>query len=303
MQLMFLATAVVMVLGQAPNAALDDARRFAAALRFSDALERLAVAAVDRDLTQQQQHELVELSARCLMAEGQRDAALEVFSRQLRLEPDYEPNREATPPKVLEVFDAAKQQLYARDFVQLERLRAPAGRVTVKLVDPWHRARLVQRHERRGAGGWVELPLELNAGLGSFDAVVPAGATLEWYVEVRGAEQELLAHLGTADEPQVVAGLPVEVVAVLDQPVATGRRSVGWVLVGAAAVAVAVATGLQINGWNLRTAARDPSRPPGEWADTAQRAETEGVRQTTWATSLFVGAGVGVGLGVGLVTW
>jgi hypothetical protein len=266
-------------------------------------LARLEGAAKAPDLTELQRHEVAELSAHCLMAEGQRDAALEVFTRLLRAEPHYEVNPEATAPKVREVFDLAKQGLYPRDFLQLERLRAPAGRVVFKVIDPWHRAQVVRLHQRRAGGSWGDLPLAPNGGLASFELVAPPGGTIEWYVDVRGADGQVLAHLGTADEPHLVSALRAEVIAVAEKPASTLRPTIGWSMLGIAAVAGAVATGLQVSGWSLRSAARDASKPPGDWVDTAQRAEADGVRHTNWATALFIGAGVGAGVGVGLVAW
>jgi hypothetical protein len=186
--------------------------------------------------------------------------------------------------------------------VRLEEVPAPVGLVRVRVVDPWARVTRLERHERRDGGEWQVKDMDRSGALASFPLVLSRGGTVEWYVVARGANGEPVAHLGDAQRPHSVSTAKVDVVA-REEDSTRGRRFAGWALVGAALVAAGVATALEVNGWNLRQAARDPSRPPGDWADTARAAEASGQAQMGAALGLFIGAGVAGAWGAGVLAW
>lgn len=284
------------------NPYLVEARALAADLRFADAITRLEVARTVPSLDEAQRREVLELLARCQVAEGRRADAAATFSALLEAEPGFALDREATSPKILEVFDEAKAALYPEDFVRLEDAPAPVGLVRVRVVDPWSRVQRLERHERRDGGAWTVQDVERQGALASFPLVLSRGGTVDWYVVARDADGAMVAHLGDAERPRSVSTAKVDAVARTEAATPT-RRWVGWALVGVAVVSAGVATGLQVNGWNQRQAARDASQPPGDWADTARAAEASGVAQTTTATGLFIGAGL-LGLaGAGVLAW
>ncbi len=285
------------LLAQPVNPWLEQARLLSRELHFADAIERLKVARTVPGLDSAQRREVLELLARCQVAEGLRSDAEEAFTELLRAEPAFELDRKDTSPKILDAFDAAKKRLYPEDFAALAAIPAPAGRAALKVVDPWRRVREVHRFERVDGGSWRDSLCVIEGDTVSFAVAVAAGSTLEWYAEARG-DDAVLAHLGTEAAPQVVTTMKFEV---FPQPLPPRRwqRPVAWVLVGVALAAAAVGAVLQVNGWGLRRAARDPSKPPGDWYDTALAAEREGQRQATVALGLFLGAGaVGIGGGI-----
>lgn len=290
----------LLLLAQPANPWLDEARARADALDFAGAIERLSVARTVPGLSASQQQELLELLARCQVAEGLRADADNTWAELLKANPGYEPNAATTSPKIVESFEAVKKRLFPPSWVRLEEVEATVGRAAFRLVDPWHLVSSVQLSQRLDGGPWQTSTLSAQGVDYSFPVVVNAGSTLEWYLEALGRET-VLARSADAQVPHVVS-VPALVVA----PVvikSTVRPVLGWVLVGAAVVAAGVGTGLQVNGWSMRLAARDASQPPGDWADTAQAAEKTGRSQTTWATGLFIGAGV-LGLaGTGVLAW
>lgn len=284
------------------NPYLVEARALAGELRFADAITRLEVAKTVPSLDEAQRREVLELLARCQVAEGRRADALATFTELLEAEPAFALDREATSPKILEVLDEAKAALYPADFVRLEEVPAPVGLVRVRVVDPWARVTRLERHERRDGGDWQVQDVDRDGPLASFPLVLSQGGTVDWYVVARDADGLLVAHLGDAQRPHSVSTAKVDAVARAEDS-SRGRRIAGWVLVGAAVVAAGVATGLEVNGWNQRQAARDASQPPGDWADTARAAEASGQAQMGAALGLFVGAGVVGALGAGVLAW
>ena len=197
--------------------------------------------------------------------------------------------------------EAAKTRLFPADYVRLEEQPSPAGRVALTLVDPWSQVRAVTLYERRDGGEWHETALSEAADHALRFTLTTAGQ-LDWYVEAR-SDSAVLAHVASRAEPRVLRVARSEpVIVVAPSKPSNTARVVGFIVLGAGVAAGAVATGLEVGGWNLRQAARDPTRAPGDFADTAQRAERDGKSQQTWATGLFIGAGAAVATGV-VLAW
>lgn len=285
------------------NPYLVEARDLARALRFGDAITRLEVARTVPSLDAAQRREVLELLARCQVAEGRRADALATFTVLLRDEPGFALDRDAVSPKIVEVFDEAKGALYPPDYVRVEEVPAPAGFVRVRVADPWGRVTRVVRHQRRDGGPWQAADVERDGAHATFPLVVAAGGAVDWYLEALGDAGAVVGGVASASAPRVVEALKVQAVPRTAPAPSRARTWVGWTLVGLAAVSAGVATGLQVSGWNQRQVARDASRPPGDWADTARAAEASGVAQTTTATALFVSGGVLGAAGVGVLAW
>lgn len=296
-----LALFAAVVLAAPVNPWLTEARALVDELKFAEAIERLEVAVQVKGLARDERRDAYELLAYCQVAEGRRAEAVKSFATLLAEDPQAEPSSQA--PKVLEVFDEAKRAVFPPGYVQLEERPSAAGLARFSLIDPWKQVTSVVARERHDGGPWTERALTSEDGLYRFEQRVGRGERVEWYVEAR-AQDTVVATLATEATPRVVQGAEVEPLAPLPpQPEGVkGRRVAGWVLAGVGVAALGVATGLAVNGWSLRQAARDPSQPPGDAARTAREAEAEGVRQQTWSTGLFIGGGIVAATGL-VLTW
>ncbi|MDP1823935.1 MAG: tetratricopeptide repeat protein [Archangium sp.] len=304
---MLLSLAAALVLAAQPSSPwLDEARALVEQLRFGDAIARLEVARQVRSLEPAELREVLELLAYCQVAEGRRDAAEATYTVMLQADPWMQLS---SSPKVLEAFEAAKRRLFPPDYVRLEEKPSPAGFAAFTLIDPWSQVRVVTLFERRNGGEWSETVLtEERSHTWRFPLPIGDGE-LEWYVEAHG-ETSLVAHVASREVPRVlkVVQQPVSVLIPAPTPVPVakkqgqGVRIAGFVVIGVGVALAAVATGLALGGTELRAAARDRARAPGDFADTARAAERDGQAQQTWATGLFIGAGATVATGV-VIAW
>jgi hypothetical protein len=293
---------VLTLLAQPVNPWLEEARLLSRELRFGEAIERLTVARTVPGLGDDQRREVLELLARCQLAEGRRADADASLTELLRAEPAFEFDRAQTSPKILDAFDAAKRALYPPDFVRLEVISAPAGRVALRLIDPWKLVREVRRLSRVDGAAWRDEACERDGARVGFPVAIATGSTLEWYAQAHGPADAVLFTLGAPDAPFAVHTARPEMIAQTLAPV-RWQRPAGWSLVAAAVLAAAVGAALQVTGWNLRMAARDPSKAPGNFTDTALAAERTGQLETSAALGLFIGAGVASVGGGALLAW
>lgn len=292
---MFLSlAAALLVAGQTagPSAVatrLDEARALIRSLQFREATVLLEKASQMPNVGPGELRPLRELLAYCQVAEGRKEEAENTYRALLEADPSAELEAESSSPKVLALFRATKTRLYSPDYVRLDEEPAPAGQVSLSLIDPWRQVRALTVFERHDGGVWVSRTLTDTARTVSFRVTPGKGGEVEWYVEAL-SETGVVAHVGSAESPRRVSA-PM----ILSEPapkVASGRRTAGWVLLGVGVVAAAVATGLSVGGWDLRQAARDSTKAPGDFADTALAAETQGKSLQGWGTGLFVGGGV-----------
>lgn len=291
------------VLAQPANPYLEQGRELAEQLRFPEAIARLEVAKQVPGLDTAGRVEVLELLGRCQVADGRRAAAEETFTELLRTEPTFSWGKASVSPKILSVFTAAKTKLYPQDYVALEEQSAPVGRVLLKLVDPWSRVSKVEIRARRDAGAWMTQTFEQSGTELSFPVVVPVGSVFEWFAVARSESGAVVADVGSAAKPRRIENLRVDVRPGTAPEVTRPTRIAGWITVGVAVAAAGVGAGLQANSWSLRSAARDPSRPPGDWADTALKAEADGLAQARWARGLFISAGAAGAVGLALLVW
>lgn len=301
-----LALAAALLLSAQPsNTWLEEARALIAQLKFGEAFERLEVARQVPGLDAPAKQAILEWMAYCQVAEGKRDDAERTFIALLELDASAELSGEVSSPKVSEAFEAARRKHFPPDYVKLTEAPAPVGRAQLELVDPWKKVSRVVLHQRRDAGEWAEQPLDGTKGHLSFPLVVTVGSQLEWFVEALDAEDRVVSAVGSREAPKQirVPRVDQEAQTVSEAPAPSGnaKRVLGLVGLGLGVALAAVATGLQVGSWNLRLAARDRSRPPGDFAATALEAERSALTQQDWAIGLFIGGGVSLGAGLVLV--
>lgn len=292
---------------------LDEAKEQVARLEFSQALSRLEVARKAPSLEPEVVREVDELRAYCLVALGRWKEAEALWSAILKSDPMAVPDAAFSSPKVMRVYEQAKKALFPSTFITLEPQSSSESLVRLRVVDPWGLATGVFLVLRENAT-WKELAMTRD---GAFAwAELPTASRVEFYVEARGA-QGVLASWGRATEPHLREGparppalvspngpsAPAAVVTIESRPTRTLQHVLGFVTLGLGLVASGVATWLAISGHQLRLAARDESKPPGDFASTAIAAEQEGMLRQSWAIGLFIGSGVaGVGGGL-LLAW
>jgi hypothetical protein len=286
----------------AANPYLERARALYADLEFSAARQQLEIARQVPTNDPREQREVLDLLARCQVAEGKRAAAEKTFAELLALDPHHEPPRDVSP-KILDAFGAAKARIFAPGFVQLVELPAPTGLARAELVDPWHRVdQLVRRYRPTGAPGWQEQRLTPEHGVVLIDF---GQVGQQWYLEARAADGSVVAQLGSEQAPRRFTtlareALPSAAAPAVEKTEAAPRwgRAGAW---GAAGVAVlAGVAGGYLQASSLQSA-RDARDEP--WSDLARQHQARAQAQAGWATGLFIGAGVSAAAATVLFSW
>jgi len=315
---MWLAVTLLVVLGQATpaNPYLEQAWARYEALRFAEAMELLELAEQAPSSTRAQRLDILELRARCELAEGRRAAAEATYERMLMLDPRAEPSSDLSP-KILETFQAVKARLFPVGYVALEELPAAEGLVRVEVVDPWRRVdALVLRWRGPRDRDWRPLRALPEAGLCIFQLPGEGPGPVRWYVEALGADGSGLTRLGAPEAPRewsrggvvaepLVAAVPPpgaeprEVHAITgDSTSSRLRRTLGWVSLGTAVAAGVGGTWLQV-----RSGASHDAALRAEWAGDSRRLSGRARSQAGWATGLFIGGGAAALGGGYLLTW
>lgn len=299
-----LTVVLTLALAQAANPYLDEARVLARELKFTEAIALLQVARQVPNLDRTQRIEVLELLAKCHVAEGDRPEAEAAFSELLSLEPEHEIDRE-TSPKIIEVFDEVKRRLFPDQRVTLVEETAPPGRVRARVVDPFKRVSFVLLMVRTGEGPWEANEVTLEGRMLDVPTPVSPTETVSWYLQAKGTQGVVLATLGSAETPRIVerarlATPPTELPS--DEGMAPTKVA-GVVVTVVALVAAGVGTGLQLSSQSLERAARDRSRPPGDWADTARATHGQAISQAQWSIGLFATGGVAAVSAAVLFAW
>ena len=298
-----LTVVLTLALAQAANPYLDEAKVLARELKFTEAIALLRVARQVPNLDRTQRIEVLELLAKCHVAEGDRPAAEAAFSELLSVEPEHEIDRE-TSPKIIEVFDEVKRKLFPERRVTLVEETAPPGRVRARVVDPFKRVSFILLMVRTGEGPWEANEVTLEGRVLDVPTPLSPTETVSWYVQAKGPEGVVLATLGSADTPRIVERARI-ITPPVEPPADTmAPTKVAGVVVGVIAlVAAGVGTGLQLSAQSLERAARDRSRPPGDWADTARATHGQAVAQAEWSIGLFAAGGVAAVSAAVLFAW
>ncbi len=283
-------------------AELVEARELVQKLQFSQAIGILEPVTRKKALSSDELRLVRELLAYCQVAEGRRAAAELTYRSLLEADAAFELSRDSASPKVLEIFLTTKSKMFPADYVRVIEQPTSAGRISFSVVDPWKQVQRIILFERADHGDWRQRPLIARANQYVEEMVPGTARELEWYVELESANG-VLAQIATREKPRIVRIpnlKPVPVVIQGNAPISP-RRVAGIVALGVGLAGALTATGLHVAGFNQRQAARNPSKPPGDYADTARRADTEGIRLQEWGTGIFVGAGVAASAGVVLV--
>lgn len=296
---------VFLALAQTANPYLDLAREKARELKFAEAITQLQVAKQVPDLELAQRLEVFELLAKCQIAEGNRAEAEAAFSELFAIAPEHELDRGSTSPKILAIFDEVKERLFPNRQVSLVEEMAPPGRLRLRVVDPFRRVTAAELVLRRGDGPWETRALTIEKKV--LDVISPTATadTVFWFIRVK-ADDATVASFGSEETPRVSERrkrpeLPPEAE---EAPHGLAPTTVAGIVAGAVAiVAAGVATALQLNAQALDRAARDPSKPPGDWADTARAAHADAVTQANWSIGVFATGGVAAVSAVVMFAW
>lgn len=299
-----LSVVVTFALAQTANPYLDLARAKARELKFAEAITQLQVAKQVPDLEQAQRLEVFELLAKCQVAEGNRAEAEAAFGELLAIDPEHELDRSSTSPKILTVFDAVKERLFPDRQVSLVEEMAPPGRLRLRVVDPFHRTTAAELVLRRGDGPWESRTVGIENKV--VDLLTPTASSDDvfWFVRVK-ADETVVASFGSESAPRLSERRKsIELPATPDEAPGLAPTKVAGIVTGVVAVVAAgVGTALQLSSQSLDRAARDASRPPGDWADTARAAHTDAVTQANWSIGLFATGGVAAISAVVLFAW
>ncbi len=290
------AIVVAVLLSQPANPYLDEGRRLAKELQFPEAVQQLTVARQVPGLSDKQESEVLELLARCQIALGQRTEAASTWEALLKLQADYQPD-ENSSPKLLDAFSAAKAKLFPENYLVLSREAAPPERVRARLVDPW---RQVAALRARVNGAEVALTRDASAVSFALPRERETSQGLTWSFEAMSPEGTVLTRL-TGERPPLLLVSPQLPDVVTEAP--RWKRPAPWVAVGLAVLASGVGAAMQVSSMNHAAQARDGSKPPGDFADTARQAHNQAVTEATISTGLFVGAGLAGATAVVLFAW
>lgn len=290
---MLLSLLLASALSQSPGDALERGRALAEELRFAEAVEALE-AARKEPLAKPERVEALQLLAKCLVAQGLRPRAEQIYTELLSVEPATRLPAD-TSPKLQEVFDAVKARVYPPGYFALEPLPGPSTSVRLRVIDPYVQLLQLELVTREGPDGeWHRRALRLVDGAAS-EALAPGAHGLDWYVEALTEESRLLASVGTAEQPRrVLADGPFQAPA---RRAATTQdrlgRAAGWLTGGLGVLAFGLAVAFGVHGAGLAAAAKDGSKPPGDWADTARAANLAAADfSTAGLVSLLAGLGL-----------
>jgi len=296
-------TALLLVfLTQAPNPYLEQGRSLARALQFAEAIEQLKVARKVPGLERGQRLEVLELLAKCQVAEGHREEAEDAYTELLGLEPAFELDPQ-TSPKMQQLFVAVKHRLYPEPWLKLLPQPAGPGEALVKVVDPYHRFAALVFQVRHDDGPWESHNVAVDGAVGRLPLDVEPGHTLDWYAEARDASGAAVASWGTAAEPQHVVGTGSVGPVLVQTGTPRLQRAPAWIAVAVAVAAAGAGAAFQVLSRDEARAAHDRTKPPGDFSDTARAAQSRAFTDAAVATGCFIGAGVAAGTGVVLFAW
>lgn len=295
-------------MAHAANAYLAEARRLYRAAQFPEAQAQLELARAVPSDDRAERGEVLELLARCQVAQGQRSEAEATFVEMLKAQPSRRFEK-GVSPKILEVYEAARKKAFPANHVALTVLKNSFSSVAGELEDPWERVAWVVLEYRSGDAPWTQTPLKVEQGLWQFaPEALAKGDELSWRLEARSESGASLARLGAPDSPQTVARVassPVPSAAVQEEVAAPApkegsrlRRRVG---VGLAVLAVLTGGAAAY----LQNASSQSARQAraAEWADDARSAQARATTEATWAVGFISGAAAaGVGATV-LLLW
>ena len=226
----------------AANPYLDEGRALYDTVRYAQAEPKLKLATEAPESTVDERRQAFDLYARCLMAMGRTPEAQTAYAKLLAEDPEAPPPGDAAP-KIRELFQAARRQVYPPDYVRLSGLPSAPGRVEADLLDPWGNVAEVLL-QVEDAGRWTSHAVT-REGRRCSARLPPAQEGARWALEARAADGRVLASLGRSAAPSEAVAVASPVTA---PPIAPGppgavaaKKGVGWAVWTLAAVAVAAA--------------------------------------------------------------
>ncbi|MBK7857037.1 MAG: hypothetical protein IPJ65_00175 [Archangiaceae bacterium] len=296
--------ALISIFLAATNPYFDAGQRLSGELKFAEAIEQLKVARQVPGQSEDQQVDVLELLARCFVAEGRRAEAQSTYEELLVLRPSFAPDR-ALSPKILETFDAAKEKVFSHDYFKLEPLPAPPGRARLRIIDPWQRAASFELSLRIDTEpGFEKRPLPVDAGALTVMLVGAPLHTLEWFVTAFDENGAVVGGYGSAAAPQrhtVPTVAPEARVASDARP--RVQRWPAWFALGLGLVSAIVGAAFELNSQSRVQQLQDRTRAPGDWADTARATQELAVRDATIAAVMFGLGGAAGAVGVVVFAW
>ncbi|MBX7097314.1 MAG: hypothetical protein K1X89_06365 [Myxococcaceae bacterium] len=187
-----------------PSPDVDKAARLVNERRYADALRLLDAAWKTPDNGRTDVLRILELTGTAAAALGQDAKAREAFQKLVSLEPAFELGAK-TPPKAAAAFAAAKAWQATNGSLVFKAEDAALddkGRVvqvaTKTKGDKLKLARGARFHVRQDGGLWLEVSGELQ---GNYAATTTQAAGVEWWAELLGEYDRVLAQVGSEKEP------------------------------------------------------------------------------------------------------
>jgi hypothetical protein len=268
---------------QASNPYLTEALAMYRRLDYSNALKRLDVARRVPTNSREDQEAILDLLARCQVAEGRVKDAEATFTELLLLKPRHqlEPN---ASPKILTPFKSARARLYPEGFVSLKLETGTPEWLTGQLVDPHARVTQLRLFFRKSTDVRFEseaLPLQGDLWEHRFDS------PHAWYVEAIDDTGAVVASVGSAALPGGAAQVTVEPeLRTAPAQFGTARRTALYVTAALALASLATGTVLQLQSQRAANEAKN-----AEWADDALRGSAAAAGQARVGNGFFVAAG------------
>ena len=297
--------------GPATNAELERAKQSLEELKFAEAGKSLDAAWLAPGNDRGVVLEILKLQAIVAATLGQQDRARALFRTLLYLAPDLELPEGDLGPKVLSLYYEARGRVSVEGALRVEpgtisRDEQKVSQLAVKVTDSQKLAKAVRFHSRAAGRSWAEGVVPISEA----QAQVKVGApTVEWWAELLGDKDRVLARLGSAAQPIVssrVATLvpssapPPEVAAAAPGP---NLKPAAYVTAGAGALAAIGGLVFGIRANNQRTqiegAARDADgKVIGITREKALAVNEQLKTSATVANTLYVASAVLIGTGV-----
>ncbi len=265
--------------GEAANPELPRARQLLDELRYADAAQALLQARAqpgnDRDTLLQ----ILALQGVVAAMLQQPAQAREAFQTLLVLAPEYELKGDYAP-RVMTPFFEAKAWVGDQGTLRVEaapatQTEASIERVAVRVAsDPLNLSRAVRFHTRADGEPWSQQESLLLAG----DASVQVqGGRVQWWAELLGEHQAVLAMVGSAEAPRTETSARHQALTELPrQPQETSGPGSRWRTAAYVSMGVAVGAGATGGFFGLRSRS---ARSEVQGADVDERGLTTGLTQ------------------------
>jgi hypothetical protein len=286
--LVLAASIVFQSTGALANSFLVEGRRLVQELRFSEAVVKLELARRAPTQELNEQLEILDLLGRSLIAEGQSKRAREAYEELLRLAPSFmlEPG---APPKIGEVFLAAKKALYPSDFVELGVDRSKPLNPRFKLKDPWNVVSTLQlAHFDAEKTVWIETDYAIP-----FTQLPEVPRDAAWKLSARSSRGVALARLQSDAHLVDVSIRPEPVAEKAKAPSGPSFSVRPALVIGAAGLALGAAVTAVI--LHARTDTLEAQARTSEWADDgrakhAAAGEAARLTQLSYTAAAVLGA-------------